>query len=118
MFSAGALVFVMSLARVLVIRLKETPKYLVGQGRDAEVVEVLQGLAKRYNRPCDLTVEALTVHGEVRLGKMKKRDFHREFAKHITGLFATRRLALSTAMVWASWTLIGLAYPLFYVFLP
>lgn len=118
MFSAGALVFVMSLCRVLIIRLKETPKYLVGQGRDAEVVDVMQGLAKRYNRPCDLTLEALEMHGEVRLEKTKKRYFHREFAKHISGLFATKRLGLSTAMVWASWTLIGLAYPLFYVFLP
>lgn len=118
MFSSGALVFVMSMCRVLVLRLKETPKYLVGQGRDAEVVENLQNLAQRYNRSCDLTLEALAAHGDVRPEKAKKRHFHREFAKHLTGLFATKRLALSTVMVWASWTLIGLAYPLFYVFLP
>ncbi|KAM0331239.1 hypothetical protein ACHAQA_002908 [Verticillium albo-atrum] len=118
MFTAGALVFVMSMARVLVVRLKETPKFLVGQGRDAEVVEVLQGLAKRYNRPCDLTLEDLSVQGEVTLPNSSKRHFLRQLTRHMTGLFATRKLALSTVMVWASWTLIGLAYPLFYVFLP
>lgn len=118
MFSSGALVFVMSLCRVLIIRLKETPKYLIGQNRDAEVVENMQALAKRYNRPCDLTMEALSVYGEVRTERTKKRYFHRELGSHLSGLFATRKLTLSTLMVWASWTLIGLAYPLFYVFLP
>lgn len=118
MFTAGALVFLMSLCRVFIIRLKETPKYLLGQGRDTELVENLQALAKRYNRPCDLTIEALAVHGEVRPHKVKKRHALRELTRHLTGLFATKRLALSTCMVWASWTLIGLAYPLFYVFLP
>ena len=34
MYTSGALVFVMSVARITVIRLKETPKYLLGEGKD------------------------------------------------------------------------------------
>ena len=37
---------------------------------------------------------------------------------HLKGLFATRKLALSTMLIWLSWLLIGLAYPLYNVFLP
>jgi hypothetical protein len=37
---------------------------------------------------------------------------------HLRGLFATRKLALSTTLIWLSWLLIGLAYPLYNVFLP
>ncbi|KAL2759268.1 hypothetical protein ACRALDRAFT_1047341 [Sodiomyces alcalophilus JCM 7366] len=117
-FTAGAIVFVMSMSRVLVVRLKETPKYLLGQGRDADVVNNIQALAKRYNRPCDLTLEQLKSHGDIVLSETTKRHAPRVLMHHLKGLFATRRLALSTLMVWFSWTLIGLAYPLFYVFLP
>lgn len=34
------------------------------------------------------------------------------------GLFASRKLGLSTSLIWFSWLLIGLAYPLYNVFLP
>jgi len=36
----------------------------------------------------------------------------------LKGLYATRRMALSTTLIWWSWLLIGLAYPLYNVFLP
>ena len=59
MYTSGALVFAMSVARVTVIRLKETPKYLLGEGNDAQVVEGMQAMASKYGRPCSLTVEML-----------------------------------------------------------
>jgi len=40
-----------------------------------------------------------------------------ELTIHFRGLFATKKMGFSTSLVWFSWTLIGLAYPLFYVFL-
>lgn len=43
--------------------------------------------------------------------------FHR-LIYHVKGLFVTRRTSVSTVLVWLSWAIIGLAYPLFYVFLP
>lgn len=119
-YANGALVLIMSILRITVIRLHETPKFLLGQGKDAEVAEFMQGLARQYNRPCNLTLEKLEACGPLIEGVShgKTRFSFGEFRAHIRGLFSTKKLALSTSLIWLSWTLIGLAYPLFYVFLP
>jgi MFS family permease len=118
LFTGGGLVFVLSILRLTVIRLRETPKYLLGMGKDAEVIETFQFLAKTYNRPCSLTLEKLEGCGTIRSTHAKNRFSLGETMVHIRGLFSTKKMAISTAMVWWSWTLIGLAYPLFQVFLP
>ncbi|EJD40973.1 membrane transporter [Auricularia subglabra TFB-10046 SS5] len=117
-FASGALVFVMSVLRVTVINLHETPKYLIGKGQDAQVVETLQMIAKKYNRPCSLTLASLEACGKTDPIHSAKRFSFAEVWEHIKGLCATRRMALSTGLIWLSWTLIGLAYPLYNVFLP
>lgn len=114
-FGCGGLILLMSIARVTVVRLRETPKYLLGQGRDEEIVTNLQYIAKRYNRQCDLTLQQLQSCGTVSSAHSKGIG---ETWIHIRGLFVTRKLGYSTCLIWFSWTLIGLAYPLFYVFLP
>ena len=110
----------MSILRITVIRLKETPKFLVGEGRDAECVETLLFIANKYNRPCSLTLERMqecgTVEKVARSGKSKW-GFG-EVWLHLKGLYATKRIGISTSLIWLSWTLIGLAYPLYNVFLP
>lgn len=120
-YANGALVFVMSILRLTVIHLKETPKFLVGEGKDAEVVETLQSIAKKYKRPCSLTLEELEACGNLYEGAAthaKSRFSFAEVIVHIKGLFTSRRLGLSTCLIWLSWLLIGLAYPLYNVFLP
>lgn len=118
MYTAGALVLVMSLLRITVVRLRETPKYLLGMGEDAELVETLHFLSQRYGRSCSLTLEQLQACGVVHGTHNAKRNaLLGEAMVHLKGLFATRQMAMSTALIWLSWTLIGLAYPLFYVFL-
>ena len=118
-YTCGALVFIMSILRITVIRLKETPKYLLGQNKDDEVASTLQWMAKKYNKPCSLTAEQLSACGVVSSSssKNKKLSFG-ELAVHLRGLFLTKKLGLSTLLIWWSWTLIGLAYPLYNVFLP
>lgn len=123
-FANGALVFVMSLLRVTVIRLRETPKFLVGEGRDAEVVDTLQFIANKYHRSCSLTLEDMEACGVTggaslpagRRGSVtahaKRRFSFAEVGMHLKGLFATKKLGWSTVLIWWSWTLIGLAYPL------
>ncbi|CAF1482462.1 unnamed protein product, partial [Didymodactylos carnosus] len=91
-YTLGSLVFILSLLRITVIRLKESPKWLLSQGRDKEVVEILQYIAESGKRSCSLTVEMLEAIGPV--------------------------LAYSTSLNFASWSLIGLAFPLYNVFLP
>ncbi len=117
MYTSGALVFLMSVARLTIIRLRETPKYLLGMGKDAELVETLQFLATKYGRTCSLTLEKLEACGEIRTAHSKQRFSLDETMVHLRGLFCTTKIGISTVMIWFSWTLIGLAYPLFYVFL-
>jgi hypothetical protein len=117
MYTSGALVFCMSVARITVIRLKETPKYLLGEGKDQKIVEGFQEMAAKYNRPCSITVEMLDACGTVQSAHSKTRFSIGELLIHFRGLFATKSIGLSTVLIWLSWTLIGLAYPLFYVFL-
>lgn len=119
-FTAGALVFVMSLLRVFVIHLNETPKYMLGSGKEEQLVTDLRALADKYNRECSLRYEHLLACGRVQ-GGHEVRGFSAAIAEigcHLSGLFSTRKIGLSTVLVWLSWTLIGLAYPLFFVFLP
>ncbi|KAI5459038.1 major facilitator superfamily domain-containing protein [Mariannaea sp. PMI_226] len=117
MWTSGAIVFIMSILRITVIRLKETPKFLLGEGKDAEVIEVLQSIATKYNRPCSLTLEQLEACGVVKSAHSHSKLSLGEIIVHIRGLFATKMLAFSTGLIWLSWILIGLAYPLFYAFL-
>jgi hypothetical protein len=117
MYICSAMVFVMSILRITVIRLRETPKYLLGEGKDAQVVAGFHEMAKKYNRPCSITLEELEACGTVQSAHGRTRFSVNEFTVHFRGLFATRQIGLSTSLIWLSWTLIGLAYPLFYVFL-
>ncbi|KAL4801862.1 major facilitator superfamily domain-containing protein [Aspergillus unguis] len=122
-YTSGAFVFVLSILRITVVRLEETPKFLVSEGKDEKVVAVLQKIATKYNRPCSLTVERLTALGVTRQAPTNaQRSFKLialpEVGRHLSGLYATRKMGLSTTLIWFSWLLIGLAYPLFNVFLP
>lgn len=123
-YTAGALVFVLSILRLTVIRLEETPKFLLAEGKDSDALRVLQNIANRYNRPCSLTVERLEACGPARSRDRKAGGLSQrlispmEVAYHFRGLYATRKMGISTSLVWFSWLLIGLAYPLYNVFLP
>lgn len=101
--------FVCSILRVTVIRLQETPKYLLIKGDDAAVVEIFQDIAQKYNRPCHLSLEALESLGTIDSTYGKSTRGVGEFWAHIRGLFVTRKLAISTLMIWLSWLLVGKA---------
>jgi hypothetical protein len=124
MFTGGALMFVMSALRILIIRLPETPKFLVTNGKEEELVAMLQKLASTYKRPCSLTLEGLqacgTAHTPEHGGSKGSavRGLGKSLVCHVKGLFSTKKLALSTCLIWLSWTLIGLGYPLFFLYLP
>lgn len=110
--------FVLSLARVLVIRFHETPKFLLCQGKDEEVIKTLRNLAVKYDRAFHLTLEQLQACGQINSAHAQNKASLSEVAIHIKGLFATRTMALSTSLVWLSWAMIGLGYALYYVYLP
>ncbi|KAF8423403.1 membrane transporter [Tirmania nivea] len=131
-WTLGGLVFLMSIARVVIVRLEETPKYLLSKGKDEEVVTLLTSLAEKYGRLCSLTIATLKECGEVKMvreererASRQREGYCREVRKgwrqlkgHFRGLFLDRTMGITTGLIWLSWALIGLAYPLYYVFLP
>ena len=87
--------------------LLESPRYLIGKGLDEEAVRVVQELARINGKTPNLTVEQLRVVDQ----KYKKSSEESMFQEpkdsryisvalhHVKGLFATPRIALSTALV-------------------
>ena len=116
-FTCGSLVLLISVLRVVVIRMPQTPKWLISQNRDTEVVANLAAIAQKYNRPLSLTVEKLESIGRV-LHTEKSVFSALRLRQHFSQLFSTRRLAYSTIMIIANWTVIGTVSPLFSIFLP
>lgn len=117
-FTAGAVVLALSVLRWTVVRFHETPKFSLCQNKDEQVVKTLSMIATKYNRPMSLTVEQLRACGEVKSAHASSSASFSELAVHYKGLFLSHAETLSTSLVWASWAFIGLAYPLFYIFLP
>lgn len=68
----GVFVFVLSALRVFVIRLKESPKWLLSQNRDVEVVKIIEEIASAAGKPCPLTLEELQSMGSV--GNLNKSE--------------------------------------------
>ncbi|CAF1183053.1 unnamed protein product [Rotaria sordida] len=116
-YTLGSVVFILSLLRVFLIRLKESPKWLLSQNRDAEVVKIIQEIAQAAGKECSLTLEQLESIGPVVQVNTSKYNPMIVWY-HIKGLFPNRKVGYSTFLNIASWTLIGLAYPLYNVFLP
>lgn len=108
--------------------LYESPKYLMGRGRDAEAIEVLNKVAAYNGSSNRLTLEELQrvgviagTEGEAEKGggvdasvaAAIRRNLEHLKGDHVKSLFATRKLALSTSVLIVVWALIGLAFPLY-----
>ncbi|CAL1189364.1 unnamed protein product [Candida parapsilosis] len=122
-YTNGSIVLAMAILRVTVIRLKETPKFLVANNRDAEAVAVLQSIAAKYNRPCSLTLEQLLECGEIKSNSDYRNNFNFKgifqlMFKHMKILFATSKATRSTILLFISWAFLGISYPLYSSFLP
>lgn len=66
------------------------------------------------------TVPTSHESGGARLSTMQIiQENMKEFrGSHYSALFATRKLSFHTALIWAIWLVIGVAYPLYFNFLP
>ena len=116
-FTCGALVLVLSVLRILVVRMVQTPRWLISQNRDAEVLNNLHKVASDYNRSLSLTLEQLQSQGRI-INTEKSVWSALRLRKHFSGLFDTRKLAWSTTIIIANWFVIGMVSPLYSVFLP
>ena len=125
----GGLTLIMWGLRFLAFTIYESPKYLMGKGRDDEAVTVVHEVARRNGKTTNLTVEDLkaceSLGGALGAGGVDtsaqaaiKRNLQKLNLNHVRALFATKKLAFSTAMIMTVWGFIGLAYPLYNAFLP
>jgi hypothetical protein len=121
-FVIGGLTLVLWVVRFFVFPLHESPRFLLGRGRDAEAVTAVRAIAKYNGRDVrisedDLVTAARAADGEERAAGVLAKD-SRYSSQHIRALFGTRKMALSTGLLVAIWALIGLASTLYNSFLP
>ncbi|KAI4112518.1 MAG: hypothetical protein LQ345_006343 [Seirophora villosa] len=123
----GAFTFLMFMCRFFLFHLYESPKFLLSQGRQAEAVATVHGIAYKNKRTTWLSEDVLNEIGgladvEDKQKLSKKEIVNRNLSKfsteRIAPLFATRKLGLMTLLIWFCWTTIGMGYPLFNAFLP
>jgi hypothetical protein len=117
-FTVGGFITILSILRVTVINLQETPKYLLAANRDEDLMKTLHYISNKYSRHCSLTLEQLEACGTIQTTHARNKWSLAEILVHVRGLFATKRRGLSTTMIWLSWTITGVAGPLFFLFLP
>ena len=84
-YTLGSLVFVLSLLRVVIIRLKESPKWLLSQNRDAEVIQIIQDIAKTAGKESPLTREQLDAIGPILTNNNVSKYSPRIIVHHIKG---------------------------------
>lgn len=121
---------VLSALRFFVFDLYESPKFLMGRGRDAEAVDVIHKVAAYNGKTSNLTLQQLTevglIEGQIsdaeRAANLLNMDtsaigaVRRKMAafsgNHVKSLFATKKMAWSTSILIMLWAFIGLAFPL------
>ncbi|KAJ5973910.1 hypothetical protein N7481_011120 [Penicillium waksmanii] len=128
----GGLALCFTFIRLFVFKLPETPRYLLSQGRDEEAVEAVNYVARQNGKPEPLTIGMMR-EIDARLGnlsengdqaaKLSKKEILAETmqafkGEHFRALFATRKLSQQTLIIWAIWLTVGIAYPLYFNFLP
>ncbi|KAJ5815434.1 hypothetical protein N7474_007211 [Penicillium riverlandense] len=126
----GGLTAVMFLARFL-FQIYETPKYLLGKGKDRQAAEVVAKVARRNGSTTWLTAshfEAVDAELQTNGSSMPNEEttprsiLRRGLSKwaphRLLALFSTPRMALSTSLMLFLWCSIGMAYPLYNSFIP
>jgi len=120
----GGMTMLMFLARFVLFTMHESPKYLMGKGKDEDAVKVVHEVARRNGKTSTLTVEELracepegyVIHRGVSSALRRRLEVLK--AERVRALFRTRQLALSTGLMMTIWAFIGLGYPLYNSFLP
>ncbi|THX12237.1 hypothetical protein D6D13_04288 [Aureobasidium pullulans] len=131
MITLGAMTLVFAFIRIAVFKMPESPRYLISKGRDAEAVEAVNYVARRNGQSEPLSLAMLqevdrVTGGEVKAGtttKLSRNAIIKENLKdfksiNYKNLFANAQLARHTSIIWLIWLTIGIAYPLYFNFIP
>lgn len=129
MITMGGVALIMFLLRFVAFTVFESPKFLMGKGKDEEAIRVVHEVARRNGKTSNLTIEDLRVcetlqsagspvQQQTTATAAIKRNLQKVDASHIKALFATKKLAISTTLITIIWAFIGLGFPLYNAFLP
>ncbi|KAL4064381.1 MFS general substrate transporter [Scleroderma citrinum] len=127
LLATGGIMAVMWVLRFFVFNLQESPKYLMGRGRDDDAVAAVQRVANINGKKSNLTLARLkgaemlsgnSIQNDTKTVKSAAamRKFSKFGAIHASPLFATRKLAYSTSILIILWALLGFSFPLYYTF--
>ena len=103
----GGVALIMFIVRFVFFTIFESPKFLMGKGRDEDAVRVVHEVARRNGKTSDLSIadlevcNNLAVAGSTRpqqttAGAAVKRNLQKIDASHIKALFATKKLACTS----------------------
>ncbi|KAJ6185145.1 hypothetical protein N7519_006446 [Penicillium mononematosum] len=131
LITLGGLALAFTFIRIFAFKLPKTPRYLLSRGRDQDAVNAINYVAKQNCKPEPLTFEMLqeidarfgNTPSEGESNRMTTKEIVKENMRafrgeHYRALFATRKLGRQTLIIWAIWLTVGIAYPLFFAFLP
>lgn len=123
MIAMGGLAMIMFFIRFVCFTVYESPKFLMGRGKDEDAVRVVHEVARRNGKTSSLTIDDLKVHEglgqqDITASAALSRKLEKLNLTHVRALFANRRLAISTTFIITIWGLIGLGFPLYNAFLP
>ncbi|KAK7046981.1 MFS general substrate transporter [Favolaschia claudopus] len=128
LYAMGGLMIFFWGIRFFVFKLYESPKYLMGTGKDEEAVAVVHKVAAYNGKTSELSIEDLRAADKVQDGADREQQQQVNVNKvsavvqrklsvfggdHVRPLFATRKLAYSTSLLIVLWAIIGLAFPLY-----
>ena len=119
----GALAMVMFCFRFFIFTLYESPKFLMGRGKDEDAVRIVHEVARRNGKSTNLTLADLDIHNQdghqgTDTAAVLKRRLEKINLTHVRALFANPKLAWSTSLIMLIWAFIGLGFPLYNAFLP
>ncbi len=123
MIAMGLVAMIMFVLRFFCFTLYESPKYLMGRGKDEQAVHVVHEVARRNGKTSSLALTDLEQHNrQGQQGTDAAAALRRKLEKlnftHVRALFASPRLAWSTSLIMLIWAFIGLGFPLYNAFLP
>ncbi|KAJ7601095.1 MFS general substrate transporter [Mycena floridula] len=124
LFTLGAITLLLWGIRFFVFKLVESPRWLIGVGRDSEAVTAIHQLAAFNGTTSSLNAEMLAEADKITPGDptfVGKSVFDKALARaigNVKALFRTKKMAFSTSLLMAIWGIIGLASTLYNSFLP
>lgn len=124
LITVGGLTLIMFFIRFALFTIYESPKFLMGKGRDEDAVRIVHEVARRNGKTSELTLADLKAcepegyEAQTDAVAAVKRRLEQVNLDRVRVLFSTKRLALSTGLIMVVWAFIGLGYPLYNAFLP